>query len=259
MLSARAIYREIREDDRTFQLFISVAAAGEEQGGWENVRIAELTRDEELSQKVRRHGEDEHKHGRLFAALLRKRQLEGIDVPPEVNYTMLLEGQGIGLSHARLEEDRFLSDEEIITYLVHSRVTEQRASEEVELQRRIFGDDPDIGRAIRMIADDEVNHLAYTHEELLRFCEQGHRARVQDMLGHYARVEVRTYRDVSLRVMRHMARCLAWSRPKLALLGFGIHAIYVFERLWGWRRMTRLEAPTRRNAMGPRSPRPAIA
>ncbi len=37
MLSARAIYREIREDDRTFQLFISVAAAGEEQGGWENV------------------------------------------------------------------------------------------------------------------------------------------------------------------------------------------------------------------------------
>ena len=75
MLSARAIYREIREDDRTFQLFFSVAAAGEEQGGWENVRIAELTRDEELSQKVRRHGDDEHKHGRLFAAQLRQRQL----------------------------------------------------------------------------------------------------------------------------------------------------------------------------------------
>ena len=253
MLSARAIYREIREDDRTFQLFISVAAAGEEQGGWENVRIAELTRDEELSQKVRRHGDDEHKHGRLFAALLRKRQLEEIDVPPEVNYTMLLEEQGIGLSHARLKEDRFLSDEEIITYLVHSRVTEQRASEEVELQKRVFGDDPEIGRAIRMIADDEVNHLAYTHEELLRFCEQGHRARVQDMLALYARVEVRTYRDVSLRVMRHMARCLGWSRPKLAVLAFGIHAIYAFERVWGWRRMTRLEAPARRNAMGPRA------
>ncbi len=87
MLSARAIYREIREDDRTFQLFISVAAAGEEQGGWENVRIAALIPDEELSEKVRRHGEDEHKHGRLFAALLRERQLEAVEVPPEVNYT----------------------------------------------------------------------------------------------------------------------------------------------------------------------------
>ncbi len=259
MLTARAIYREICEDDRTFQLFISVAAAGEEQGGWENERIAALTPDEELSEKVRRHGEDEHKHGRLFAALLRKRQLEAVEVPPEVNYTMLLEGQGIGLSHARLREDRPLSDEEIITYLVHSRVTEQRAYEEVDLQTRIFGDDPEIGRAVRMIAADEVNHLAYTHEELLRFCERGHRARVQAMLEHYARVEVRTYRDVSLRVMRHMADCLGWSRMKVAALALGIQAIYVFERLWGWRRMTRLEAPTLRNAMGPRPRRPAMA
>ena len=72
-------------------------------------------------------------------------------------------------------------------------------------------------------------------------------------------VEVRTYRDVSLRVMRHMADCLGWSRPKFAVLAFGIHAIYAFERLWGWRRMTRLEAPVRRNAMGPRSHRPAMA
>ena len=130
MLSARAIYREIRDDDRTFQLFVSVAAAGEEQGGWENARIAELTRDEELSGKIRRHGEDEDKHGRLFAALLRKRGLQSVEVPPEVNYTMLLEAAGIGLSHARLRENDPLSDGEIIAYLVHSRVTEQRAAEE---------------------------------------------------------------------------------------------------------------------------------
>ena len=259
MLSARAIYREIRDDDRTFQLFVSVAAAGEEQGGWENARIADLTRAAELSGKVRRHGEDEDKHGRLFAALLRKRGLESIEVPPEVNYTMLLESAGIGLSHARLREDRALSDEEIIVYLVHSRVTEQRAAEEVEMQRRVFGDDPEIGRAIRMIADDEVKHLAYTHEELLRFCEQGHGERVRDLLRQYARAEVRTYRDVSLGVMRRMAACLGWSRLKIGVISFGIRAIYCFERLWGWRRMTRLRTPELANAMGPRPRRAAPA
>ena len=259
MLSARAIYREIRDDDQTFQLFVSVAAAGEEQGGWENGRIADLTRDEDLSGKIRRHGADEHKHARLFAALLRKRELESIETPPEVNYTMLLEAEGIGLAHERLREDRPLSDEEIIAYLVHSRVTEQRAAEEVEMQKRIFGDDPEIGRAVRMIANDEVKHLAYTHEELLRFCDQGHRERIRDLLAHYARVEVRTYRDVSLGIMRRMGACLGWSRLKLGVLSLGIQAIYCFERVWGWRRMTRLEAPELRNAMGPPSRAAAAA
>ena len=39
-------------------------------------------------------------------------------------------------------------DEELLQYLVHSRVTEQRASEEVEQQKQLFGDDPEIGRAL---------------------------------------------------------------------------------------------------------------
>ena len=259
MLTAKVIYREVREDDRTFQLFASIASAGEEQGGWENERIAALIRDEDLSGKVRRHGEDESKHGRLFAAMLRKRQLESIEVPSEVDYTRRLEAEGIGLSHARLRDDRPLSDEEIIVYLVHSRVTEQRASEEVDAQRRIFGDDPEIGRAVRMIADDEVKHLAYAHEELLRFSEQGHRARIEDLLEHYARAEARTYRDVSLGVMRRMGVCLGWSRAKLGVLSWGIRVIYLFESLWGWRRMVRLEIPEKRNAMGPQPRRTAVA
>ena len=34
--------------------------------------------------------------------------------------------------------------------------------------RRHAGDCPDIGRAVRLISNDEDNHLAYCHEELLR-------------------------------------------------------------------------------------------
>jgi hypothetical protein len=45
VISARAIYQEIRNNDETYRLFCSVAAKGEAQGGWENRRIAALTRE----------------------------------------------------------------------------------------------------------------------------------------------------------------------------------------------------------------------
>ena len=251
MLSARAIYHEIRDDDRTYQLFLSIAADGEAQGGWENERIAALTADAELATRIRRHGEDECKHGRLFEALLRKRGLEAGEVAPAVNYTRLLEGQGVGLSHQRLSRDEPLSDEEIIVYLVHSRVTEQRAAEEVAEQYRIFADDPELGRAVKLIAADEARHLAYTHEELLRFCELGHAEFVRRMLHRYAKAEIRTYRDVSLGVMRRMGECLDWSPLRRGALTLGIHAIYWLERAFRWRRMVRLRMPELRDAMGP--------
>jgi len=252
VLSARAIYNEIRDDDRTYRLFLSIASTGETQGGWENERIAALTQDEDFAAKILRHGEDETKHGRLFHSLLKKRNLELMDVPTELNYTLLLENQGIGLSHERLREERPLADEELIRYLVHSRVTEQRAAEEVDQQKEMFGEDPDLGRAIRMIADDEVNHLSFTHEELKRFCDLGHERLVRSMLAEYAKVEIRTYREVSLRVMRAMGDCLGWSVLKRRVLALGVHAIYLFERLWGWRRMTTILPPERPNAMAPR-------
>lgn len=248
-LSARAIYEEIRSNDETFRLFCSIAAKGEAQGGWENARIAALTTDPELAAKIVRHGTDEDKHGRIFLSLLRKRGLEPAAVPADTDYCVLLERAGIGLSHARLAEDRPLTDAELLAYLVHSRVTEQRAAEEVELQRKIFADDPELGKAIRTIANDEENHLAYCHEELLRMVDRGHGVRVRAMLREYAQVEIRAYRDVSLAVMRNMGEVLGWSRVKRGAVAFGIHAIHQIERLFTWRRMTTLREPARKNAL----------
>lgn len=250
MLSARAIYREILDHDETCALFLSVASSGEAQGGWENARIAELTRDATLRAKIVRHGLDEDKHGRLFDAVLRRRGLEAVAVPDGANYTMLLERAGIGLSHARLAEDRSLDDEELLLYLVHSRVTEQRAFEEVAMQRRLLAGDPTLGKPLRIIAEDEENHLDYCHAELLRFAQQGHRPRIHELLREYARVEIRTYREVSLAVLRRMGEALAWPRSKRWLLATGIHVIYAWERAWGWRRMTTLRAPHRQDPLG---------
>ncbi|MFJ9120496.1 ferritin-like domain-containing protein [Streptomyces sp. NPDC102394] len=252
MLSAKSLFQEILDDDRSFALFCSIAASGESQGGWENGRIAALVPESEraLAPKITRHGADEDKHGRIFTALMRKRGLKPVPVPPETDYTMLLERHGIGLAHDKLKSDRPLTEQDIVTYLAHSRVTEQRASEQMELLRRHFSDHPDIGRAVRMISGDEDNHLAYCHEELLRLAYAGHGRAIQRILRECALAEIRVYRDVSLAVMDHMGRILRWPRAKSAVLAAGIHAVYVYERIAGWRRMVSLRMPQRRDALG---------
>ncbi|MBA2946450.1 ferritin-like domain-containing protein [Streptomyces himalayensis] len=252
MLSAKSLFQEILDNDESFRLFCSIAASGEAQGGWENGRIAALVPESErgLAPKVARHGADEDKHGRIFNALLKKRGLEPVEVPQETDYTMLLEKHGIGLAHEQLKRDEPLTVQDIVTYLAHSRVTEQRASEQMELLRKHFADHPDIGRAVKMISSDEDNHLAYCHEELLRFARAGHGRTIQRILRESALAEIRIYRDVSLAVMDHMGRILGWPRAKAALLAAGIHAVYVYERLGGWRRMVSLKMPERRDALG---------
>ena len=154
MLSARTIYGEIFDNDEALGLFCSIAASGEAQGGWENGKIAALVPGSQvgLAAKIARHGADEDKHGRIFNALLCKRGLEPVAVPADTDYTMQLEAAGIGLAHARLRREEELTQANIVTYLAHSRVTEQRASEQMRALLRHARDRPDIGRAVRVIS-----------------------------------------------------------------------------------------------------------
>lgn len=252
MLSARSLFQEIVDHDDAFQLFCSIAASGESQGGWENARIAALVPDgmRDLAPKITRHGADEDKHGRIFDALLRKRGLPPVPVPPETDYTMLLERRGIGLAHDKLRRDRPLSEEDIVVYLAHSRVTEQRAADQMEMLVKYFGDHPEVGKAVRMISHDEDNHLAYCHEELLRLAREGHGPTIHRVLRESALAEIGVYRDVSLAVMDRMGRLLNWPAPKAAALAAGIRGMYAYERFSGWHRMINLRLPERRDALG---------
>ncbi|MFD7559863.1 ferritin-like domain-containing protein [Streptomyces sp. NPDC059533] len=252
MLSARSVFQEIVDNDETFQLFCSIAASGEAQGGWENGRIAALVPDSmrHLAPKITRHGADEDKHGRIFDALLRKRGLRPVPVPPETDYTMLLERAGIGLAHEKLRRDEPLSELDVVVYLAHSRVTEQRAADQMDRLVKDFGDHPELGRAVRMISNDEDNHLAYCHEELLRLARQGHGPTIRRVLRDSALVEIRVYRDVSLAVMGHMGRLLNWPAPKTAAFAAGIRGVHAYERFSGWHRAFGLRMPERRDALG---------
>jgi len=262
MFSARTIFEEIFDNDEAFRLFCSIAASGEAQGGWENGRIAALVpgSQRDLAPKIARHGADEDKHGRIFTALLRKRGLQPVPVPPDTDYTMRLENAGIGLAHARLRGGGELTERDIVTYLAHSRVTEQRASEQMQALRKYSGSRPDISRAVRMISDDEDNHLAYCHEELLRLAEAGYAQFIRRTLRTAALAEIAIYRDVSTAVMAQLGEILGWPRWKATVLAAGIRALYAYERLGGWRRMVSLRMPTRRNPLGGPAPaRPTFA
>jgi hypothetical protein len=252
MLSSRSLFREILDNDRSFQLFCSIAASGEEQGGWENARIAALVPEsmQDLVPKITRHGKDEEKHGRIFHALLKKRGLKPVEVPAETDYTMLLERRGIGLMHEKLRRDEKLSEEDVIVYLAHSRVTEERAAAQMAMLLDSCRDDPETGRAIRMISNDEDAHLAYCHEELLRLAALGHGEAIRYRLRECALAEIAVHRDVSLAVMGHMGQILQWPAPKSAVLAAGIRAVYAYERLGGWRRNAELTMPEQRDALG---------
>jgi hypothetical protein len=101
-----------------------------------------------------------------------------------------------------------------------------------------------------VISADEDNHLAYCQEELLRLAAAGHQRTIESLLRATARAEIGVYRDVSKAVMAHLGRILHWSSLKSATVAWGIDAVYLYERLGGWHRMTTLRMPARRDPLG---------
>jgi len=258
MLSTQSIFKEIRNNRDAYALLMSIAAKGETQGGWENERIASLTLDEALAAKIRRHGADETKHGLLFSKLLRRVGLENVSVPANSDYCRILESSSMGLPHARLQQDRPLSDDELLVYLAHSKITEERAAEEVAGLLRVFAEDAELAPTLALIADDEINHLSFVQEELIEYARRGHRSRIEALLKAYAFLEIAVYRDVGLAFVASMAKFLGWSAAKQFLLRMGVWGVYLLEKLFTWRRLVRLRPPARVNAMGgPACPRPA--
>ncbi|WP_240926136.1 hypothetical protein [Streptomyces sp. JB150] len=62
-----------------------------------------------------------------------------VPVPSETHSTTLLERAGIGPAHDGFARDDPLMVQDIVVHLTHSRVTEQRACEQMRLDERLAG------------------------------------------------------------------------------------------------------------------------
>ena len=71
--------------------------------------------------------------------MLVSRDLSPAPVPADTDYSARLEAMGIGLAHSKLRAGRPLDEVDIIAYLAHSRVTEQRASEQMRSLLPVLG------------------------------------------------------------------------------------------------------------------------
>ena len=217
MLSAKSLFEEILDNDESFRLFCSIAASGESQGGWENGRIAALVPASEraLAPKIARHGADEDKHGRIFNALLQasaacNRSRSRTTPTTRCSWRSTASASPTSSSRPTSRSRSRTSSPTSRTAGSPNSAPPSRC----DLLRKHFADHPDIGRAVKMISNDEDNHLAYCHEELLRFADAGHGRDIQRILRECALAEIRVYRDVSLAVMDHMGRILGWPRPR---------------------------------------------
>lgn len=114
-------------------------------------------------------------------ALLRKRALSRCPCPPRRTTQCGWKAPGSDWPTASCGGQK-LTERDIITYLAHSRVTEQGASEQMRALRKYAGSQQDVGRAITMISRDEDCHLAYCHEELLRLASAGHADTIRQTL-----------------------------------------------------------------------------
>lgn len=245
MLSPRRLFLEIHDHDEAFRLLCSLAAAGGARRGAEYARVASLVADPALASKIARDGAERERQARIFTGLLRKRGLRESEPPEEMDHRAQLRRLGVGLAPGRLRCQEPLSDGDLVDHLVMGRVTGQRDAEGIHLMRGALAARPDMDRALRVVGHEETGRLADCHTELLRLtaADPELAARARNGLRRAARTESRVHRDASLALMARMGGILGWRDSKSALLRWGIHASYVYERCLGWRRMTRLRLP----------------
>ena len=136
MLSASSVFEEIFRDDEAFALFCSIAASGEAQGGWENGRIAALVPRVAVRTWRRRSPGMAPTRTSTGASSMRccaSAAWSRSPVPEDDRLHHAARGSGASAwPTAGCVRDEELTEQDIVAYLAHSRVTEQRASEQMQ-------------------------------------------------------------------------------------------------------------------------------
>ncbi|MCI0383897.1 ferritin-like domain-containing protein [Streptomyces sp. CNQ085] len=243
MLRRRDLVREVLEDDASFRLLCSLAAAAGERNGGENRRIAALLprgrRD--LAPEMARYGELQRGNARLLTGLLAACGLEPAEVPPAADHAALLEGRGSCPAHVRIRCGQPLSERDVLAHLAHGHAASARAAAWFgRLAGHTFGR-PGAGETAREAVRAEREYLAWCRAAMLGFARAGHVAAVELALRENALAEARAHRDAALAVLARTGHLLGWSTARSVVLEGYVQARYARERLTGRRRAVRLD------------------
>ncbi|MFP8907352.1 ferritin-like domain-containing protein [Streptomyces atacamensis] len=243
MLRRRDLVREVLDDDASFRLLCSLAAAAQARNGRESRRIAALVPQgrRELAPAMARYGELQERHARLLAGLLAACGLEPAEVPPEVDHAALLERRGSCPAHARMRCGQPLSERDVLAHLAHGHAASARAAAWLARLAGHLSGRPGAGEAVREVLRAEREHLAWCREGMLGFARAGHVAAVELVLRENALAEARAHRDAALAVLARTGHLLGWSMARSVVMEGGVQARYAYERLAGRRRAVRLD------------------
>lgn len=231
MLSRDGIFRDILATPDALAFVVNLLVAGEHDGCAGLDRVAELIPEPATRRRVRRHYEEEERHGVLFAERLRRLGRSPEPIPFELDYVAQLHADGWGLPRARLADATPLSPEEEVLVFCSSRVDEERGIREMGELREALRDDTDTVAVLDEILRDERGHVGYASFELRRLDGAGHGALIRRTLREYRRRDARVHARVASRVMDRLSFILGYPAIVRPLYRLGLLAQSAWERL----------------------------
>ena len=232
MLSRSAFFRRILDTPGAREFLLNSLAVGEADSALDLDRVAEHVADPLLSRRIYRHYAEENKHARLFRRHLEAQGFTTKPLPPELDYERYVQRYGMGTPKARLDDPRPFDDSDLILFFSGSKAGEERACAEMEELIRDLAGDPETAAVLREIHADEIRHVSYATEELVRFAESGRRAEVVRTLRAARRAEARAHRAVSRAFMGHLMGLLGVPPVIRFFAGFAIDASFAVRFLF---------------------------
>jgi hypothetical protein len=232
LLSRSAFFRRILDSPQAREFFLNSLAVGEADSALDLDRVAEHVVDPLLSRRIYRHYAEENKHARLFRRHLEAQGFTTSPLPPELDYERYAQRYGMGTPKARLDDPRPFDESDLILFFSGSKAGEERACTEMEGLIRDLSADPETASVLREIHADEIRHVSYATEELIRLAESGRRSEVTRTLRSARRAEARAHRAVSRAFMRKLMGILGVPAIVQFFAGLAIDASFVLRFLF---------------------------
>jgi hypothetical protein len=232
LLTRSAFFRRILDTPPAREFLLNSLAVGEADSALDLDRVAEHVADPHLSRRIYRHYAEENKHARILRRHLESQGFATTPLPPELDYERYAQRYGMGTPKARLDDPRPFDESDLILFFSGSKAGEERACAEMEGLIEDLADDPGTSAVLREIHGDEIRHVSYATEELIRLAESGRRSEVLRTLRAARRAEARAHRAVSRAFMRKLMGLLGVPAIVQLFAGLAIDASFVVRFLF---------------------------